>query len=44
MYTDEKENKFLLIYEEIQTGSGAKLCVTNGHIKYGLIFAHFLLH
>jgi hypothetical protein len=32
-----------LIYMEIQNGAVAKSYVTNGLLKYGEIFAHFLI-
>jgi hypothetical protein len=34
VYTDKKEKKIFLIYEEIQKGSGAKSYVTNSLLIY----------
>jgi hypothetical protein len=36
-YTDKKD-------KEIQTGAVAKSYMTNGLLKYGEIFAHFLIY
>jgi hypothetical protein len=36
-------NKIFLIYKEIQNGAVAKSYMTNGLLKYGEIFAHFLI-
>jgi hypothetical protein len=46
VYTDKKENQLFLIYKEIQSGAVAKsyMTLTNGLIRYGEIFAHFLVH
>jgi hypothetical protein len=35
MSPDRKENQVFLIYKEIQNGSVAKSCMTNGLIVYG---------
>jgi hypothetical protein len=35
LYTDKKERKNFLIYEEIQSGSGAKSYMRKGFLKYG---------
>jgi hypothetical protein len=43
VYTDKKENLIFLIYRETQSGAFAKTYVTNGLLKYGEIFAHFLI-
>jgi hypothetical protein len=42
-YTDKKENRIFLIYEEIQCGAVAKSYMTIGLLIYGEIFAHFLI-
>jgi hypothetical protein len=33
-YTDKKENKFFLIYKEIQNGAVAKSCMRKGFLIY----------
>jgi hypothetical protein len=43
-YTDKKENKLFLIYEEIQNGAVAKSYMTNGLLIDGEIFSHFLIY
>ena len=43
-YTDKKEKKIFLIYEEIQNGAVAKSYMTNDLLIYGEIFAHFLMY
>jgi hypothetical protein len=43
-YTDKKENKIFLIYEEIQNGAVEKSYLTNGLLIYGEIFADFLIY
>jgi hypothetical protein len=43
-YTDTKENLIFLIYTEIQTGAVANSYMTNGLLKYDLIFAHFVIY
>jgi hypothetical protein len=43
LYTDEKENKVFLIYEEIQNGAVAKSYMTNSLLIHGEIFSHFLI-
>jgi hypothetical protein len=40
----KKEKKSFLIYKEIKKGSGAKSCMTNNLLIYGLIFAYFLIY
>ncbi len=42
-YTDKKENQIFHIYKKMQKGSVAKSYMTNGLLKYGEIFAHFLI-
>jgi hypothetical protein len=42
--TDKKENQIFLIYQEIQNGAVAKPYMTNSLLKYGEIFAHFLIY
>jgi hypothetical protein len=45
VYTDKKEKKIYLIYKENQWSSCKFIyCMTNGLLKYGEIFAHFLLY
>ncbi len=44
LYTDKKENKIFLIYEEIQNGADAKSYMTNGLLIYGEMFVHFLIY
>ncbi len=34
MYTDKKENKLVLIYQEMQTGSGAKSYIRKSFLIY----------
>jgi hypothetical protein len=43
-YTDKKENKIFPIYKEIQNRAVAKSYMANGLLKYGEIFAHFLIY
>jgi hypothetical protein len=43
-HNDIKENQIFLIYKEIQNGAVAKPYMTNGHLIYREIFAHFLLN
>jgi hypothetical protein len=40
----KKRNFFFLIYREIQSGAVAKSYMTNGLLKYGEIFSHFLIY
>jgi hypothetical protein len=42
--TDKKENQVFLIYKDIQSGAVAKSYMTNGLLKYGEIFARFLIY
>jgi hypothetical protein len=44
LFTDKKENKIFLIYEEIQNGAVAKSYMTNGLLIYRKIFAYFLIY
>jgi hypothetical protein len=44
LYTDEKENQIFLIYKEIQKGPVEKSYMTNGLLKYGKIFVHFIIN
>ncbi len=41
-YTDQKENKIVLIYKETQKGAVAKSYMTNGLLIYDIIYVHFL--
>jgi hypothetical protein len=44
-HTDKKEIKFSsCIYKEIQNGAVAKSYMTKGLLRYGEIFAHFLIY
>jgi hypothetical protein len=43
-YTDKKENKFFLIYKEIQNRAVAKPYMTNGLLIYAEIVAHFPIY
>jgi hypothetical protein len=43
LYTDKKEKKIFLIYQEIQNGAVAKSYMTNGLLIYGELLAHFLI-
>jgi hypothetical protein len=43
-YTDKKENRIFLAYKEIQSGAVAKSYITNGLLRYGEIYAHFLIY
>ncbi len=42
--TDKKENQIFFIYKEIQNKAVAKSYMTNGHLIYGEMFAHFLIY
>jgi hypothetical protein len=44
LYTDKKENQIFLIYREIKSGAVAKSYMTNGLLRYGEIFSHFLIY
>jgi hypothetical protein len=44
MYTEKKEKKIFLIYQEIQNGAVAKSYMTIGLLINGEIFAHFLIY
>ncbi len=41
MYTD---NKFFLIYKEIQKGSGAKSCMRQGFLRYEELRKYLILY
>jgi len=43
-HTDKKEENNFLIYKEIQKGSVAKSCITNGLLICDYKFAHFLIY
>ncbi len=43
-FNDKKENQIFLIYREIQNGAVAKSYMANGLLKYGEIYAHFLIY
>jgi hypothetical protein len=46
-YPDKKGNQIFLIYKEIQGVAFAKsyiMYMTNGLLRYGEIFAHFLIY
>jgi hypothetical protein len=40
----KKKIKFFFTYKEIQNGAVAKSYMTNGLLKYGEIFAYFLIY
>jgi hypothetical protein len=44
IHTDKKENKIFLIYKKIQKGAFAMSYMTNGLLRYGEKFAHFLIY